>query len=570
MPALHQINFNGILKQGRGYSDMHTKTKSLVGLLALGLALQASASTTTQAISGAQNAQENGCVDAIAIFGNQDCSYGGINRWTANNPSLPGGAGIVFDPDISSWTEEDTPAIVQGTIYDRLDRLWVGPLANHMYYPKGDGPLARSSEPVLPSTFEVRINPEVGDNKAAMTLSGVLTIDDNDTATGDDDLISGSIVISAGSRNVLTGQDANSRVEESWDTLTQTLAPTAVHSATANAAGGFDYVIASRGLPDILQPDGFKNTTEYPSEVASSPADGISGFAATDSQNRGVASQECAPEIPTDIEVTWNSRRNTTRAGSHLGAECADPALQNIGATTTGEFSGYSCYKLPTLVPVSELVPNPIPGAWPPFVRVPVLDENGNLTYEINNPEGTCINNSAMLGAPSGDPGYQNLLIEVSTDAGGHIVSSFAMYAHEYQVLQSLFNFSTPYEGWDGGTLTMAGAVQAGSMQVRPSGGSPDINIKSGGGVAVALFSNEHFDATQATNLAFGPAGVGIVHNAAHVSDIDGDGLDDLTMHFKQKDSGVACGDTSASLTGDTGGGDPFATSAPINVVGCN
>ena len=157
----------------------------------------------------------------------------------------------------------------------------------------------------------------------------------------------------------------------------------------------------------------------------------------------------------------------------------------------------------------------------------------------------------------------------MSTDAGGHIVSSFAFYTHQFEVLQALFGFDTPYEAWDGGTLTMAGLVQDGSLRVRPSGGSPDVNIKSGGGVSVVLYSNDNLDATQATNLAFGPAGAGIMHPAAHVSDVDGDGLDDLTMHFQQRNTGLACGDTSATLTGETGDGYAFSTSATVNVVGC-
>ena len=149
-------------------------------------------------------------------------------------------------------------------------------------------------------------------------------------------------------------------------------------------------------------------------------------------------------------------------------------------------------------------------------------------------------------------------------------MSSFAFYTHQFEVLQALFGFDTPYEAWDGGTLTMAGLVQDGSLRVRPSGGSPDVNVRSGGNVSVVLFSNDNLDATQATNLAFGPAGTGIAHAAPHVSDVDGDGLDDLTMHFRQRNSGLACGDTSATLTGLTGDGYAFSATAPVNVVGCD
>ncbi len=505
---------------------MRNTIKTIAGTAALGIALQASAATTTQAIVGSQSAQENGCVDAIAIFTANDCSYNGVNRWWSGP--------VVLDPDpvALGWGEEDTPAVVDGYISDRPDRTWIGPLANQMYYAVGDSPFLQ----------EPQASPEVGDNKVAIGLTGQLTIDDSDTADGADDLISGVIIIGAATRNVLTGQAAASRAEESWSSLTQTLDPTPVDSATPNAQGGFDYVIASRGMPDILQPDGMKNDQPFPSEIASSPIEtpiATPGWVAPESQARSVATYECEPESPTDVLITWNSRRNRLRIGSTLGADCADPSSNNIGATTTGELADYSC-----------------------------------LAFD---PTAECPKNPALLGAPAtfftpaGDPGYQNLLIEVSTDADGHIVSSFAFYTHQYQVLQGLFGFDTPYEAWDGGTLTIVGAVQAGALRVRPSGGSPDINVKSGGSVSVVLYSSDNFDATQATKLAFGPGGAQLVHrNGPHVSDVDGDGLDDITMHFRQRDTGVACGDTSASLSGLTGDGQPFSTSATINVLGCN
>lgn len=497
---------------------MYSKTKILVGAIACGVALQASAGTTTQAISGSQSAQENGCVNAIAIFTDGDCSYNGVNRWSASFTPT-------YDPDISGWTQADTPAVVDGYFPDR-PRNWIGPLANQMYYNTGDSPLSNGTSPM------------VGDNKVALGLSGQLTIDDNNTAGGSDDLISGEIVIAAGTRNILTGQSPNTRVEESWTSLTQTLAPTAVDSATANVHGGFDYVIASLGMPDILQPMGL-NDQAYPSEIASSPiaSPAVAGWAAPESLGRSVNTIDCAPEIPTPIAVTWNNRRNRLRVGSHLGADCADQSSIDWGATTTGVFTGYSC-----------------------------VDNDGVSACRIN---GAILGTPGNFFTPEGVPGYENLLIAVSTDASGHIVSSFAFYTYQFEVLQALFGFDTPYEAWDGGTLTMAGLVQDGSLRVRPSGGSPDVNIKSGGGVSVVLYSNDNLDATQATNLAFGPAGTGIMHSAAHVSDVDGDGLDDLTMHFRQKNSGLACGDTSVTLTGVTGDGYAFSTTAPINMVGC-
>jgi hypothetical protein len=499
---------------------MHTKITMLVGTAALGLALQASAGTTTQAISGSQSAQENGCVNAIAIFTSGDCSYNAQNRWTAGNTSF------VPDPVALGWGQADTPAMVDGYTVDRGDRNWIGPLANQMYYATGDSPLSNGTSPA------------VGDNKVELGLSGQLTVDDNNTASGSDDLISGVIVIAAGTRNILTGQNNNTRVEESWDTLTQTLAPTAVSSATANGQGGFDYVIGSRGMPDVLQPIGLNNQA-YPSEIASSPiaSPAVSGWVAPDSQGRSVASHECVAASPTPVLVTWNNRRNRLRFGSILGADCADPSLLDIGATTTGVFTGYSC-----------------------------VDNDGVSPCRIN---GAILGTPGSFFTPKGVPGFENLLIAISTDASGAIVSSFAFYSYQFEVLQALFGFDTPYEAWDGGTLTMASVVQSGSMLVHPSGGSPDINVKSNGSIPVVLYSNANFDATQATNIAFGPGGATAIHAGGHASDQNADGVDDLVVHISQKAAGLGCGDTSATLTGVTGDGYAFSTTAAVNVKGC-
>jgi hypothetical protein len=213
-------------------------------------------------------------------------------------------------------------------ISDR-DRNWIGPLANQMYYDRGDSPQLDG------------LYPSVGDSKVALPLSGHIAIDDNDTPLdATDDLISADIVIAAGTRNVLTGNGDASRIEESWSSLTQIISPTLVDSATANGSGGFDYVIASRGMPDILQPTGL-NAEAYPSEIASSPiaSPAVAGWAAPESQARSVTTYECDPKSPTPVTATWNTKKDIVKISSTLGAECADPDLINWGVTTSGVFT---------------------------------------------------------------------------------------------------------------------------------------------------------------------------------------------------------------------------------------
>jgi hypothetical protein len=504
-------------------------TLALTGALLLGV--NAQAGTVTRSLLGDQTAAENGCVDAIAIFTANDCSYGGVNRWWSDQ---------YYDPELSNFVAPYLtppyvlPVFPERTLItvnteDREDRAWIGPLANHMYYKTGSSPFTKP--PVAPA---LRGEPAVGDDKARLGLSGSLTIDNNDTLDGSDDLISGTIVIAAGTRNVLTGQAANSRVEESWTSLTQTWAPTAVHSATPNANGGFDYVIASRGMPDDLLPAGL-NDQPYPSEIASSPiVASNSGWAAPEPQARGVASFECYPESPTQVEIWTNAARTRRFNNSPYGAPCADASQQNIGIRTTGVFSGWSC-----------------------------------LAYD---PTKACPNNEAIIG--KGPPGIDNLLLAVSTDANGDIVSAEAKYAYEYPVLGFLFRFTGP-EGWDGGKWQF----NSPKLRVRPSGGSPDVNLKSGGSVSVVLYSNSNLDATTATNLTMGSASE--VHGITHVvtvdADLDGfldgdlnkDGLLDAVLHFTQKDIGLSCGDTTATLNGQTSDGRSFSATGTVNVVGC-
>jgi hypothetical protein len=53
------------------------------------------------------------------------------------------------------------------------------------------------------------------------------------------------------------------------------------------------------------------------------------------------------------------------------------------------------------------------------------------------------------------------------------------------------------------------------------------------------------------------------------LEDVDGDGDTDMILHFKTQDTSIVCGDTSASLTGETFGGQAIEGSDSIKAVGC-
>jgi hypothetical protein len=101
--------------------------------------------------------------------------------------------------------------------------------------------------------------------------------------------------------------------------------------------------------------------------------------------------------------------------------------------------------------------------------------------------------------------------------------------------------------------------------------GSDTINPKSTGVITVAILTTDTFDASTVdpSSVRFGPLGAAEAHGRGHVEDVNGDGRDDLVLHFRTQDTGIVCGETDVSLTGTSFSGVPIQGSAPIHTVGC-
>lgn len=107
------------------------------------------------------------------------------------------------------------------------------------------------------------------------------------------------------------------------------------------------------------------------------------------------------------------------------------------------------------------------------------------------------------------------------------------------------------------------------SIDIKPSGDPPAINPTSNGVTPVAILSSSTFDATKVdpSSVTFGPAGASAVHYGT--LDVNGDGIPDLMLQFNTQATGIHCGDTSATLTGKTFGGQAIIVTDYFRTVGC-
>ena len=88
----------------------------------------------------------------------------------------------------------------------------------------------------------------------------------------------------------------------------------------------------------------------------------------------------------------------------------------------------------------------------------------------------------------------------------------------------------------------------------RQKEGDPNsINPKSKGVISVAILITTSFDATTVEPLSvkFGVGEATEKHGRGHLEDVDSDGDVNLVLHFKTQQTGIQCGHTQATLTGE-------------------
>jgi hypothetical protein len=124
----------------------------------------------------------------------------------------------------------------------------------------------------------------------------------------------------------------------------------------------------------------------------------------------------------------------------------------------------------------------------------------------------------------------------------------------------------------DIGAIEFQPAVLTVDIDIKPDGFPNSINPRNRGVIPVAILTTSAFDATTVdpTTVRFGATGTQAAPVQSALEDVDGDGHPDLILHFRTQQTGIECGDTSASLTGKTTSGQAIQGADFFVTVGCH
>lgn len=125
---------------------------------------------------------------------------------------------------------------------------------------------------------------------------------------------------------------------------------------------------------------------------------------------------------------------------------------------------------------------------------------------------------------------------------------------------------------FNGGTVTVFSAVREISIDIKPGNEENSINPNGRGKIAVAILTTTDFDANTVDidSLRFGATGSEASAEHAAFDDLDGDGDLDLVLHFRTRETNIACGTDVALLRGTSLTGELIGRWDTVSLVGCH
>ena len=107
-------------------------------------------------------------------------------------------------------------------------------------------------------------------------------------------------------------------------------------------------------------------------------------------------------------------------------------------------------------------------------------------------------------------------------------------------------------------------------VEVKAGSSPAPVNPGAEGVLPVAILGSSALDVRgiDASSMRLG-VGEAAPRNGAHIDDVNGDGIPDLTLQFPTQDAGVQCGDTAIIVSGRTTSGATIAGFDTIRTVGC-
>jgi hypothetical protein len=107
------------------------------------------------------------------------------------------------------------------------------------------------------------------------------------------------------------------------------------------------------------------------------------------------------------------------------------------------------------------------------------------------------------------------------------------------------------------------------TIDILPRKAVNTVNLRSQGLISVAVLTDSEFDAAEVApeTTRFGPSEAPATRY--RLRDVDGDGDEDLLLFFRIQQTGIACGDSEASLTGETSDATPITGSDAIVTRNC-